>query len=207
MNNSHRKKENIFVLPNLLSFYRVVIFPVILYFIITEKEMLFALFIVLNLITDVLDGFIARKFNMQTEFGARLDSMGDNLTYVLAFTGILVLKTDELRPHFFSFFSFLFLSILMIVVSLVKFHRFSSFHLYSFKTGGYIKGIFFIVLFFYDFITPFYYLMITWAIVSSIEHITVQLIIPEMRSNVKGLYWVLKERSRKKTEPLPGNNI
>jgi cardiolipin synthase (CMP-forming) len=198
MNNLQREKENIFVLPNLLSFYRVIIFPVILYFIIKDKEMLFALFIILNLVTDFLDGFIARKFNLQTEFGARLDSMGDNLTYVLAFAGILVFKTDELRPHLISFLSFLFLSILMVIISLIKFRRFSSFHLYSFKTGGYIKGMFFITLFFYGFITPFYYLMITWAILSAIEHITIQLIIPEMRSNIKGLYWVLMEREKKK---------
>lgn len=38
------------------------------------------------------------------------------------------------------------------------------------------------------------YFMITWGIIAAIEHITIQLIIPEMRSDAKGLYWVLKEK-------------
>lgn len=62
------------------------------------------------------------------------------------------------------------------------------------KIGGYIQGAFFICLFTVGFITPFYYFMIGWGIVGAIEHVAIQLVIPEMRSNVKGLYWVLKNR-------------
>lgn len=37
-------------------------------------------------LTDVLDGWIARKFGMESEFGARLDSIAD-----LVFYGILLI--------------------------------------------------------------------------------------------------------------------
>jgi CDP-diacylglycerol--glycerol-3-phosphate 3-phosphatidyltransferase len=43
--------------------------------------------------------------------------------------------------------------------------------------------------------------MIIWLILSSIESLTIQMIIPEMRSNVRGLYWVLKERKTEKEQP------
>lgn len=196
MDKKQNPRNNLYILPNLLSIYRIIIFPVIIYFIIGGKESLYALFIVINLFTDILDGMLARMLNMKTEIGARLDSMGDNLTYALAFAGILVFKTEEIRPHLFSFITFLNLAIILNIISLIKFKRFSSFHLYSFKIGGYIQGLFFITLFYYQFITPFYYLMITWAIMASLEHITVQLVIPEMKSNIKGLYWVLKDQGR-----------
>ncbi len=122
--------------------------------------------------------------------------MGDNLTYVLAITGILMFKSEEIYPHLFSFFTFIALAVVMNIMSLIKFKRFSSFHLFSFKFGGYIQGLFFITLFFLGFFEIFYYIMIFWAIFSCLEHIVIQLLIPEMRSDIKGIYWVLKKQQR-----------
>lgn len=187
------KKKNYLTIPNLLGFYRLAMFPVILYFILSGKESLFAIFLVINLLTDVADGNIARRYNMVTEFGARLDSMADNFTYLLAFLGLIVFKLDDFMPHIFSFAFWFFLMISTVIVSLIKFKRFSSFHLYSFKIGGYIQGFFFIMLFSYGFITPLYYFMVIWGILASLEHITIQLVIKEMRSNAKSLFWILKE--------------
>ncbi len=188
------KKQDIFTVPNILGFYRFLAFPFILWFVLSGWETLFAIFLTINLLTDVADGFIARRYNMETEFGARLDSMADNLTYLLAFLGIYFFKLDDFMPHITSFLVFMGMIFSTIILSLIKFKRFSSLHLYSFKIGGYIQGAFFILLFTVGFITPFYYLMVIWGILAAIEHITIQLIIPEMRSNAKGLYWVLKER-------------
>ncbi len=189
------KKKGIFTIPNILGFYRILAFPFILWFALSGKEDLFAVFLVINLLTDVVDGLIARIFKMESEFGARLDSFADISTYVLAFTGIYIFKLEDFIPHLTSFILFLGMMALIVIVSLIKFGRFPSFHLYSTRIGGYIQGAFFIVLFTYDFISPFYYLMIIWGIISAIEHITIQMIIPRMRSNLKGLCWVLKDES------------
>ncbi len=186
-------KWRILNIANSLSFYRIIISPVIFYFAITGEQDLFAVFLTINLITDVVDGYIARKFKMESEFGARLDSFADNFTYLLAFIGIYLFKLEDILPHITSFIIFAGIMISTLIVSLIKFGRFPSFHLYSTKIGGYIQGAFFIVLFVYDFITPFYYFMIGWSILAALEHITIQLIIPELKSNAKGLYWVLKE--------------
>ncbi len=67
-------KKQIFTLPNVLSFYRVLIFPVIFWFILAGKESLFAIFLVINLVTDFLDGLLARALKQQTALGAKLDS-------------------------------------------------------------------------------------------------------------------------------------
>jgi CDP-diacylglycerol--glycerol-3-phosphate 3-phosphatidyltransferase len=42
--------------------------------------------------------------------------------------------------------------------------------------------------------------MIIWGILGAIECIAIDLLIPEMRSNVRGLYWVLKERNAEKEQ-------
>ncbi len=191
------QKERIFTIPNLLSFYRFLSFPFILWFIIGDKETLFVIFIIINLITDALDGYLARKLDQETEFGARLDSTADKLTYALAITGIFVFKLEELRPHLFVFYIFIILGVTYLVHSFIKFGRISSLHTYATKIGGYMQGVFFFVLFIYDFIPIFFYIVMIWGIISILEMIVIQLIIPEMRSNVKGLYWVLKDRSAK----------
>jgi cardiolipin synthase (CMP-forming) len=178
---------------NYLSFYRILVSPLILYFALSRRESLFAVFLITNMVSDIIDGYIARRFNMESEFGARLDSIADNFTYLLAFTGLFVFKLDDLLPHLNSFLFFAGMMISTQVVSLLRFGRFPSFHLYSTKIGGYIQGAFFIVLFAWAFVTPFYYFMIVWGILSAIEHIAIQFIIPRMHSNVKGLYWVLKD--------------
>jgi CDP-diacylglycerol--glycerol-3-phosphate 3-phosphatidyltransferase len=187
-------RKKIITIPNLLSFYRIVAFPLILWFIVSGKERLFAIFLIINLVTDFLDGLIARLFKQETDIGAKLDSFADDLTYILAFTGLLVFKGEDFMPHLASFIIFMAFLIGSVVMSLIKFKRTPSFHLYSTKISGYIQAGFFICLFTIGFVSLFYYIMIVWGILAATEHMIIQIIIPEMRSNVKGLYWVLKEK-------------
>ncbi len=189
-------KEKINI-PNLLSFYRLLAFPVILFLAVSGYKQAFAVLIVINLVTDVLDGMIARMLGQQTEFGARIDSIADMGTYFLVFVGIWLFKRADFAPHMLSLSIFIGLLVAALTLSLIKFGRFPSLHLYSWKIGGYIQGTFFFILFAFGFFTPFYYLMIVWGILAFLEHIIIQLIIPEMRTNAKGLYWVLKEQKHR----------
>jgi CDP-diacylglycerol--glycerol-3-phosphate 3-phosphatidyltransferase len=165
----------------------------ILHFVLNRTEIIFVILLIINLITDILDGFIARKFNLQTELGARLDSIADIGTFILAIVGIFIFKKQDFEPYLNSFFIYLSLFILSNILSLLKFHRFPSLHLYSWKIGGYIQGFFFFTLFVFGFNLYFYYFMIIWGVLAFSEHIVIQLIIPEMKSNAKGLYWILKK--------------
>ena len=192
------QRNSIYTIPNFLSFYRLLMFPFILYLGISRQEQLFAILLTINLITDVLDGLIARCFNMQTELGARLDSIADLGTYIVAIAGVFFFKASDFQPHSGSFFVFVFLLCFAHILSLIKFKRLPSLHLYSWKIGGYIQGAFFITLFLFEFYSVFYYIMIIWGILAFCEHIIIQLVIKEMQSNAKGLYWVLKNKNTTK---------
>jgi len=187
-------RESKFTLPNLLSFYRIVTFPVVLFAAVSGHENVFVILLMVNLVTDILDGWIARTFHMQTEFGARLDSIADTGTYILAFAGIFLFKASEFNPYLVSFSIFISLFVVANLLSLLKFKRLPSLHLYSWKIGGYIQGFFFFTLFVFDFYAGFYYIMIFWGILAFSEHILIQLMIGRMQSNLKGLFWVLKSR-------------
>jgi CDP-diacylglycerol--glycerol-3-phosphate 3-phosphatidyltransferase len=174
--------------------------PVILYFIISGQERLFAIFLVINLLTDVIDGYIARRFKMETEIGARLDAFADYFTYILVFIGIFVFKLDDLRPYLVSAVIFIGMLILTVIVSIIKFRKFHSYHTFIEKTGGYVQALFFVCLFTIGLIAPLYYFMIVLGILGAIETIAIDILIPEMRSDILGLYWVLKERKAKKRQ-------
>jgi CDP-diacylglycerol--glycerol-3-phosphate 3-phosphatidyltransferase len=187
------EKERIINIPNLLSFYRLLVFPLILFFVFSGNEKLFSIFLCINLITDILDGFIARTFKLQTRFGARLDSLADIGTYILAFCGIFIFKWNEISLSATWIWIFLGAYILAYIVSFIRFRKFPSLHLYSCKIGGYIQGIFFFVLFFVGYYPWLFKFAMGWGILSYLEETAILLILPEMESNSKGLYWVINK--------------
>ncbi len=188
-------------IPNILSLYRLLSFPFILYLALQGHERIFVILFVINLITDILDGWIARRFNMQTEIGSRLDSIADIGSFILAFVGIYMFKLADFRPHFLSFGIFIGLFVFSNILSLIKFKQTPSLHLYSWKIGGYIQGIFFFTLFVFGYNKYVYYFMVTWGIIAFLEHIIIQLLIKKMLINAKGLYWVIRDnKSRKNRE-------
>jgi cardiolipin synthase len=86
-------KKN-FNLPNALTLLRVLSLPVFIYFLF-QKELVYqvwAFFIfALASITDLVDGYLARKWNQETEFGKFLDPLADKFLVIGAFTTFLFL--------------------------------------------------------------------------------------------------------------------
>jgi cardiolipin synthase len=183
--------------PNILSLYRLLVFPVIMFMLFTDRETVFALLLVISLNTDVWDGWIARRFNQRTAIGARLDSLADIGMYVSALSGIIHFKMDLIGSDAWVFYLFVCCYVIVTLSPLIKFGKIQSFHLYSIKLGGYLQGIFFILLFFVGYTPVYFYLMVNFSLLAFVENLTIQLILPEMRSDVRGLYWILKERGRR----------
>lgn len=76
-------KNKILTIPNLLSLLRLVMIPQLMWLYLEKQDFLWtAVLLALSGITDVLDGFIARKFHMVSEFGKAFDPVVDKLTQV-----------------------------------------------------------------------------------------------------------------------------
>ncbi|HKQ10610.1 MAG TPA: CDP-alcohol phosphatidyltransferase family protein [Rhizomicrobium sp.] len=181
-------------IPNALSAYRLGMAPVVAGLALTGREKLFVLLIVISLISDILDGLIARAFRLQTAFGAKLDSIADDATYIAAFIGVLVFKAAEIGPHMPLLYLFMAMVVLTSLVHLVKFGRFPSFHLYSFRVGGYLQGGFLVFLFVHGFEVHLFYFVFLYGIAACLEVILVTLVVRQPISNARGLYWVLRDR-------------
>ena len=86
-----KNKKVLFNIPNCLCFFRILLIPLFLYvyFVADFKNryIVAAFVLVISGISDFLDGFIARKFNMVTDFGKFIDPVADKLTqFVVAIT-------------------------------------------------------------------------------------------------------------------------
>jgi len=78
-------------IPNLLTIARFLLIPIIIIFAVQDNYVMAIIFLTLSGITDILDGFIARKYNLITDFGKLIDPLADKLTQVSILT-VLVIK-------------------------------------------------------------------------------------------------------------------
>lgn len=86
------RKGQVWTIPNLLTMLRIVLLPFIIWsYTSLHNTKLAILLLAISALSDVLDGAIARKFNMVSDLGKALDPVADKLTQVclvlcLAFT-------------------------------------------------------------------------------------------------------------------------
>ncbi len=81
-------------IPNTLTIIRFLLIPLIVLYIFTGNYILAFVFFTISGITDIADGFIARKFNLISNFGKLMDPLADKLTQIatlasLVFTHII----------------------------------------------------------------------------------------------------------------------
>ena len=87
-------------LPNKLTVARVILIPFFVFFLLNDsmnpyfKWVALAIFIVASL-TDLLDGKIARKYNLVTDFGKFMDPLADKLLVCSAMIGLIELGRVE----------------------------------------------------------------------------------------------------------------
>lgn len=73
--------NRVFTIPNLLSFFRLCLIPVFIWLYCKKEDYAAtAIVLIVSGITDIVDGFIARRFHMVSNLGKALDPVADKLT-------------------------------------------------------------------------------------------------------------------------------
>ena len=76
--------KRIITIPNILSLFRLILIPIIAWLYIKKQDYYMTVIILgISGLTDVIDGIIARKFNMISDFGKAFDPIADKLTQII----------------------------------------------------------------------------------------------------------------------------
>ena len=82
-------------LPNILTIIRFLLIPVIVLFALNNNYIAAIVVLTISGITDILDGYIARRFNLISDFGKLMDPFADKATQL---TILEVLSIKEIIP-------------------------------------------------------------------------------------------------------------
>lgn len=184
-------------LVNWVSFARIIAFPFLVLLASYGQWQIFKWLLAVVFFTDMLDGFLARKLKATSDLGAKLDSIGDDLTILAGLIAMIIHFPDFILQQIGFILLMIFLFILETTISVVKYGKPSSLHTYMAKIAALFQGTFFILIFFFD--EPITWLFYATTLVTSIElieELIIVSILPKWSTNVRGLFWVLKNRQK-----------
>lgn len=182
-----------YLVVNGITWVRVLAFPFLLLLIWLDRSDVFKWLLGICFFTDAIDGILARKLKVASVFGTKLDSIGDDLTILAGVLGVWFFKKGFLYEQRWIIGTMLGLFIIQTSLAFIRYGRITSFHTILAKLAAVLQGSFLILLFFTA--EPFYPLFYTAAFVTTlelIEEIILVLMLRDWHTNVKGIFWVVK---------------
>ena len=178
------------------SFYRIAAAPFLLLLLYLEERELFTWFLLISYSTDMIDGFLARKFKMTSPRGAQLDSFGDQITFIIGLLGLLVFEYNFLKENYILVLIAFIPYVIQMLLAFGKYGKATSFHTYLAKLSAVIQAVFILSSLFFHPSYPIFYLMIILGLLETMEEITLIFMFKEWVADVKGIYWALKDKRR-----------
>lgn len=180
-------------LPNLLTASRIGFAPVMLALAWLGHERAFLVCLVISLVTDILDGKIARWLGQTSELGTKLDSWADLVTYLTLPIDTYWLRPDVVASEWPAFVVVACAYVLPITIGFIKYRKLTSYHTRGAVISAYCIGGSVIVMFAHG---PTWPLRVAVGVVAlaEIEEIAITLLLPVWRSNVKDLQSALAIR-------------
>jgi cardiolipin synthase (CMP-forming) len=196
MNTRAGARSVAWTLPNLLTVLRLLAVPALVALAIGRLQAAFAWLLIAALLTDVADGWIARAFSLESQLGAQLDSLADTALMFVAVYGIWVFHRGVIAGNAVACSLAVGLWALENLLALARYGRLSSFHTYCSKIAANALGVFVGVLFVFGFEPWLFYLAIGVTILASVEELALLAVLGDWRADVRGLWWVLRDRRR-----------
>lgn len=171
-------------IPNILTVLRICCSVALLFTV--PLSAAFYIFYLVCGVSDLLDGYIARKYNVATNLGATLDSAAD-----LIFFGILVIvfiRLFQWRRWILCCIGLtVIIRLLSIIVGFIKYHALACLHTYANKAAGALVFLF-----------PFIYpacgfvgtaaLLCSVILLSSIEELIINIVSKELHRDVRCIF-------------------
>ena len=183
-------------IPNGISLARIGAAVFLLAAALLQNRQCFQWLLVACILSDILDGWIARTFDWTSRLGATLDSTGDVLVQLIAMAGLWMFYKDTVVAHRVPVSIVVCLYLAEIVIAVFRYGRISSFHTFLVRVAASALGIFVLSLFFWRYVDWLFYPAIFLGVLAYSEELLILWLLTEWTPDVGGLYrvWMMTRR-------------
>lgn len=179
-------------LPNALSLFRIAMVPLLGACAWLGEATLFLAGLAASLLSDVVDGFVARRSGAVSALGARLDSLGDLATYASLPLFAWWLWPEILREQKTPIAVAAFAYVTPIAAGWLRFQRLTSYHTWAAKLTAVWMGGALFALFAGGPAWPFY-VGVALLVLEAAEEIAITCVLRAWKSDVPTLWHALQE--------------
>jgi CDP-diacylglycerol--glycerol-3-phosphate 3-phosphatidyltransferase len=183
-------------IPTALTVFRLLSAPVLMVLAYLGRERYFLWLAIAALMSDVLDGALARRLGASSETGRLLDSWADLLIALVSFAGATLLWPDTMREEAGFFALILAALVIPNAWGLLRFRRLLGYHTVSAKGSGVFLAVGAVALFTGLTAVPFRLAAFVELAVAA-EYIAISLIIPQWTGEMKSVWhaWRMRKES------------
>ena len=164
------------LLPNQLTAARLLLVPVLWVAALLGQSRIVGIGLALAFLSDWADGFVARRLQVSSPFGSKLDSIADGLIVPSGVAWLLLLQPAALLDHRVIALTWFVLTYASIGVGLVKFRRYANLHLRSARIACVFQYAFVVdALVAPPYVPVLLYAAASLGIISSLEALVLQL--------------------------------
>lgn len=182
------------------SFYRILAAPFLLLLIWLDLHLVFTWLLLISYSTDVIDGYLARKLKITSPRGSQLDSFGDQITFIIGLIGLFYFETDFMKTNLVLILIVFIPYILQMIIAYFKYGKATAFHTYLAKLSAMLQSLFILWSLFFNPEYTLFYLMIIVGLLETFEEITLIFMYDDWASDVKGVYWAMRDKRRLKNK-------
>ena len=180
-------------IPTALTVFRLLSAPVLMVLAAMGKERFFLWLAIAALLSDVLDGALARRLGASSETGRLLDSWADLLIALVSFAGATLLWPDTMRQVAGYFALILAALVIPNAWGLLRFRRLLGYHTVSAKTSGVLLAVGAVLLF--TGLTPLPFRLASFVeLAVAAEYVAISLIVPEWTGEMKSAWHAWRQR-------------
>lgn len=190
---------DMFTLPNLLSAFRIAAAPVLMALACLGLSRAFLALFALTLISDAVDGFVARLRHQETELGARLDSLGDLATVLVLPVSSVLLWPDIVVREIGYIATALVCYFLPTLVGTLRYGRPPSYHTWGAKVSAVVMGFALLALFLGISPWPFR-LSMPLVVLEAVEEVVMTAMLREWHANVPSSWHAYRLRQSERAK-------
>ena len=180
-------------IPTALTIFRLLSAPVLIVLAYTGRERYFLWLAIAALLSDVLDGALARRLGASSETGRLLDSWADLLIAMVSFVGATLLWPDTMREEAGYFAIVLTALVAPNAWGLLRYRRLLGYHTISAKASGVFLAVGAVALFIG--LTPIPFRLAAFVeLAVAAEYIAISLILPGWNGEMKSVVHAWRRR-------------